>query len=263
MSDLRFIVRTEWDDFAAYIIQKNRFSLNNKWQRYIDYICRSAHKRKAIMRKGETLFRARMGSYRFKTPPWPNKWATLYPHPLHHKKMGAPPAILMREGRLNPKGITYLYLATDEKTALRECLPWVSAFVTVARFKLQQNIKILDLTTDMKKPPKKGGGWRSEEERVWFSLNNAFSEPVSPEKKVIDYIPTQYIAEVFKNNGWHGIKYKSSLSKTGCNIALFNKKLAKVDKCCLHSISNIALKSRRIGRWNTIDEIKQRPCVFY
>lgn len=50
------------------------------------------------------------------------------------------------EGRVNPKGISYLYLATDEKTAIYEMCPWVCKKVTVAKFDARKELRIVDLT---------------------------------------------------------------------------------------------------------------------
>lgn len=45
---------------------------------------------------------------------------------------------------------------------------------------------------------------------------------MSKEESDIGYLPTQAIAEYIKNNGYDGIKYSSSISKDGYNIAVFN-----------------------------------------
>ena len=46
--------------------------------------------------------------------------------------MLAPPAELATAGRANPRGISYLYCATDEPTCIAEIRPWKGAKVTVA-----------------------------------------------------------------------------------------------------------------------------------
>lgn len=65
----------------------------------------------------------------------------------------------------------------------------------------------------------------SEEEigaYVWGDINRAFSLPLDPGVEEKRYIPTQFIAELFKNRGYQGIAYKSSVREDGYNIVLFN-----------------------------------------
>src|SRR5262249_3112807 len=47
-------------------------------------------------------------------------------------KMVAPPYPLARPGRMNPLGITYLYVALEQATAIAEVLPWVHYFLWLA-----------------------------------------------------------------------------------------------------------------------------------
>ena len=51
-------------------------------------------------------------------------------------------------------------------------------------------------------------------------LSHEFSEPVSPELGPLDYVHTQYAAELFRDVGFRGIVYDSSLG-TGKNLVLF------------------------------------------
>ena len=44
---------------------------------------------------------------------------------------------------------------------------------------------------------------------VWRWIDLAFSEPVDREDSTVDYVPTQIIAELFKTNGFGGVKYRS------------------------------------------------------
>jgi len=257
--DGRTAVKTEWDDFFLYIKSKNRFLLNARWQSYIDFIIATARHRRICIRKGKVLSRARIGEYHFKKTLYPHRAAHFYSHPLPPRELKAAPASVLSEGRFNPRGLSYLYLADSDKTALLECQPWIAAPVTVAKYKIGRNMNVLDMTKELKMPPAPRGGWRSDEERIWFSLGTAFSEPIFPEAKAIDYIPTQYIAEVFKNAGWDGIKYKSAVHIDGYNVVLFKKKDALIVKCGLYRIESINLNAPFIGRWQTNGGVQQRP----
>lgn len=162
------------------------------------------------------------------------------PAPYNEPKRMCPLTDKAKEGRANPKGIPYLYLASNKETALSEVRPWIGAYVSVGQFKILKDIKVVNCTTDRKKTmfyfeepsPKE------REEAVWADIDKAFSKPISPSDDVADYVPTQVIAELFKANGFDGIGYRSSLC-TGYNIALFNIKDAELINCSLFEVTGV------------------------
>jgi len=93
-----------------------------------------------------------------------------------------------REGRVNPKGIPCLYLADDRKTAMMEVRPWVGSLVTVAKFATKKILTLVDCSNDIASPL--SGADKSieslndqeKEELVWWTLNDAFSTPVTPDE---------------------------------------------------------------------------------
>ena len=60
-------------------------------------------------------------------------------------------------------------------------------------------------------------------------LNTALSVPVRREDADIEYVPTQYVAEVIKDAGYDGILYASSLAHGGKNTVLFDPALLTVN----------------------------------
>ena len=54
--------------------------------------------------------------------------------------MGSPPPGKRRSGRVNPEGISVLYLTTDEKTALNEVRATAFDYVSVGNFRLKKDI---------------------------------------------------------------------------------------------------------------------------
>ena len=62
---------------------------------------------------------------------------------------GAPPADLMGNGRANPDHIRYLYLSEDPVTPVYEVRPIIGDTVSVAKFKLQKDVRLYDLTFDI------------------------------------------------------------------------------------------------------------------
>lgn len=60
-------------------------------------------------------------------------------------QMGAPPTKLASSGRANPVGIPYLYLGSTVDTAMSEVRPQPGELVCIAKFHLNNNMKIVDL----------------------------------------------------------------------------------------------------------------------
>ena len=53
------------------------------------------------------------------------------------------------------------------------------------------------------------------------------------------YAPTQVVAEVLRDEGYHGIRYQSAMRKDGVNIALFDVSSAKGSDPQLKRVSRI------------------------
>jgi hypothetical protein len=60
-------------------------------------------------------------------------------------QMGKPPREVTSSGRANPMGIPYLYVATNEETAVAEIRPCKSAIVCVAKYELTEELTFADL----------------------------------------------------------------------------------------------------------------------
>ena len=62
----------------------------------------------------------------------------------------------------------------------------------------------------------------------WAAIDQAFSTPVDSNAVEGRYIPTQTLAEMFRQDGFDGALYKSRLNGTGFNIVLFDLSCADV-----------------------------------
>jgi hypothetical protein len=163
------------------------------------------------------------------------------PHPASRMK---PIPNWSGEGRANPRGIPYLYLATERETALAEVRPWVGSRASIGLFQVRRSLTVIDCSRNhsdtmfyFKEPS------APERERaVWSSIDRAFAAPVERTDDVADYIPTQIIAELFKHKGYDGIAYKSAFGKKGFNIALFDIGAAVLTYCELHEVKGIDFK---------------------
>jgi len=258
-----FIPHPDWIKFVNYIKKKNRYRLSQDLETFIQKILDTSKNRKISVRKHRVFWRARFGEYWFPRPVWHDKYSCLYPHPLPCSKMGAPPTNKSKEGRLNPKGITYLYLSSDYQTALSEIRPRFNEPVSVGKFKIVRNQIVLDTTTSVivHDKLKYKDAEIQDINHIWESISDAFSNPVSYYEDNLQYVPTQYIAELFKEMGFDGVKYKSSVRKDGYNLLIFNNKVAKCIQCQLFYIDDIIYKTKSIGHPETHKEMESR--IFY
>ncbi len=152
----------------------------------------------------------------------------------------SPPSEASKEGRLNPSRISYLYTSTSQETALIETKAYKGQVISLATITPTIKLKILDLT----QVDKIYGEYKEQElkvENIISVISKKFSTP--NQGNVVDYIPTQYLAEFFKTSlGVDGIKFSSSLSSDGSNIVFFSDQYFKVIKTTLVKIDNINIK---------------------
>ncbi len=237
-----------WFQFKEHIITKKRYQTD--FQQFVEAIGEMSIKRHKTLEKGKQFFRARIGPDRNKRIPKENRLMSITPY--KGQEMQIPPFEKRRPGRANANGIGVLYLANDEPTAIAEVRPWKGALVSVVKFKLLSDIKIVDLTGERGDVPpllwlafQDSLDLQQLYESLWEQIDQEFSEPISPDDTDIYYIPTQIIAEVFWKKGASGVIYKSAMSDTGYNLVLFDQNLVKQDEesAKLIDITNINYKS--------------------
>ncbi len=105
--------------------------------------------------------------------------------------------------------------------------------------KLKKDIKVVDFqkparfsAMSLPKLPEK------EINYLWVGVQLSFSVSLSPDDK-LSYIPTQYIAELFKNQGYDGIAYESVQRKDYRNLVLFDRSNVEPGKMDERSIYGI------------------------
>jgi len=162
-------------------------------------------------------------------------------------KMGAPPNKLASHGRANPAGIPYLYLASNDTTAISEIRPHTGEIVNVAEFEIPDNLKIVDL----RNPRRTVSPFMLADESqvatlrgdIGFleQLGKELTQPVLPHAAAIDYIPSQYLCEFIKKCGHDGVMYRSSVGD-GVNIALFNPLSATVGAVTRRTVARVIVE---------------------
>jgi hypothetical protein len=257
-----FLNPEDWQGFTRYLSETNRFILSDYWEKFVDTIIGTAHKRVKTLEKGKTLVRARIGT----------SWVEFddgdeQPYPISPHEMGPPPKHLASAGRSNSEGIPYLYLATQVETAVAEVRPWIGAEVTIGFFKILSDLSIVDTSDDkpkntlslyefvnmdkedfdIRRKPNHGYTSVEKEEYIWGDINSAFSRPISPNEPLLKYLPTQFVSEKLKIEGYDGVAYKSSLNEKGYNIALFDPLKAKCTGCRMYEIKKMTYDFEESG----------------
>ncbi|MCH7303907.1 MULTISPECIES: RES family NAD+ phosphorylase [Acinetobacter] len=185
--------------------------------------------------QGDALFRARLSE-------------TM----LTASEMEKPPANLASAGRANPVGIPYLYLSNNIDTCIAEVRPSKGAKICIATFRLNNQIKLLDLTNPRERATflffndtelKEALDYTALLEKFSYEL----SLPVLPTRTNLDYIPTQFICEFFKAVcGYAGVIFKSSFG-FGDNIVLFNDEDITCERIMQYEISEVINKHSSIS----------------
>lgn len=162
-------------------------------------------------------------------------------------KMGMPPSNRTIGGRANPAGIPYLYLATDPNTAISEIRPNITDFITVGKFNAIKNIITIDLRKVSPFHFTLSENFLEGIELIGFfnRLASDLTIPINSNDSFLDYLPTQYLSEFFKQNGWDGIMYKSSFGP-GHNLALFSEEKVQCLEITHYEIINTSFETRSL-----------------
>lgn len=197
-----------WHQFSESIKRENRFH-NNMFNP--DAFASFLSVATKIYPKGTNFFRARITDSK-------NGFAP--------NEMFAPPLGRRRAGRINPEGIGVLYLASDNITALTEVRASVYDFVSIGEFRNKKDLRIVDLSSISKMSPFLYQG----DIEQFFVNRNVFKEmaleiakPLRRSDSILEYLPTQYISEFVKSQGYDGVAYESTLHSGGYNIAVYNE----------------------------------------
>ena len=239
-------------NFAYRVRQEARFIRTAEDDDFLREVVRTSESRTREMPVGFRLWRAQLGC------DWePEIQAGEY---LGDRSVVYSPSRMKplqdraREGRANPKGIPVLYLSTHRETAMSEVRLWVGSLVSCARFKTIRTLRIVDCSVRefrgiMFFPREPDAPVR--EKAAWTQINEAFSRPTTPADDTDSYVPTQVIAELFKNNGFDGIAYKSEFGSKGYNTVLFDPADAEVTSCTLFEAKSLKFEFEQTDntRW--------------
>jgi len=224
--------RSYWD-FKSSVSSTNRYIFSTDIQEFLDTILFTSKKRQTKFPRNTILWRAQIGC----REPFDENDVDDIPYEFERMK---PIEYRAVEGRANPKGIPYLYLATDKNTAMAEVRPWKGQRISLGLFRVTKILNVVDFSPKLVNPPVyfKETTPENREESVWAWMNDAFSQPTTASDDIAAYAATQIIAEMFKNNGADGIVYRSSLGD-GDNIMLFDLKSAEIVNCAVYIVDEL------------------------
>jgi RES domain-containing protein len=223
-------------NFAESIRREWRFTRSAEQQEFLSAVLHSSYSRRKQIAAGSAVWRAQVG----------NDWRSendeddSCPFPPERMK---PLPYQAAEGRANPKGIPYLYTASDRDTAVAEVRPWVGA-----EFRIQRELTIVNCVSPYRRLRARATepAAPERERAVWKDIDNAFSRPVTPHEHIADYVPTQVLAEFFKSQGLDGIRYRSSVGQ-GTNIVFFDLNVAEVVACGLFQVNWVKFTSIEVS----------------
>jgi hypothetical protein len=109
------------------------------------------------------------------------------------KDSGAPPCNKATSGRINPAGISYLYVAENAHTAIVEVRPIIGQMVSVAEIETKKKLKLFDFCAR----PVDTDGTRSGKMSIFDVMAKNFSMPNHIGE--FGYYPTQYISEMLRS----------------------------------------------------------------
>lgn len=245
--------------FASSVKSRYRYFPSVDAQRFIESLRLMVKDNEATLSNGATLVRAQLGcDYR---PLDDNKGRKVDEIPCAYApKRMKPLADRAKEGRVNPKGIPYLYLSNDLDTAIAETRTWIGQYVSLGLFDVNRDCRLVHFTEKRKRsviylssPPKE-----EIDGIVWEQVNQAFSRPVQPDDQTSEYVPTQVIAEFIKSLGYDGIVYRSRLGE-GLNIALFDIDVADLKSCELYQIDSVRYRHSMADNPYYVRPKKGRP----
>lgn len=226
-------IETIWSNFKEDIQHKNRFFSGKEITDILDklkFFDEKKNEGDSIMQTthpvdgklGLLFYRARIGNYINKDD----------------KEVLEPPCERATAGRCNPQGVSYLYVASNEDTAIAETKPNKGEQVTVAKIRIFPK-KIFSFNI-LEKADKLCLGSLIKTNDVRFLIgiiNNDLSKVITI-NYIIEYLPFQFLAEYIKNRKIDVFSFSSSIA-IGTNYVIFDSSNTKVESKTLYRIGNV------------------------
>lgn len=232
--------------FEQTVKRATRYVYNSEVSDFLAAVMDTSKSRIETVEKSFVLYRAQRG-YTWRMEHAGTEEEFEVPDAFDVERM-VPKAEYVGDGRINPRGIPCLYLATTQQAAMAEVRPWVGSYISLAQFKVMKDLVVVDCSRDKRlfpnwllyeKPVELPASKR--EEIAWGEINHALSRPVTPDDPITEYVPTQILAEAFRAHGYDGVVYRSLLG-SGLNVALFDCAAAELINCGLYETNKVEFK---------------------
>jgi len=211
-----------WDDFVEEIKTENRFHTKIMNVNLLDNFCKHTSR---ILDKDSIYYRTRFSDE----------------EGIDKSDMYAPPVHKVKNGRANPIGIPCLYLSNNIHTTLFELRAGTHDYLTVGTFQAKEKINIVDFTILDQTSP-----FMVEDLKIYATNKNHLKQisveiarPLRSTESDLDYLPVQYVVEFVKSRGYQGVQYKSTVNKSGYNLAIFNENLFNCIEAKVYIIKDI------------------------
>lgn len=229
----------DFDRFSNSVRRQARFVHERHVITFLNTLLETSKQRHRRISEGKYVWRAQLGYATEERMQDDVVWDEPVAYPPERMK---PLSHVACEGRVNPKGIPCLYVATDRETAMAEVRPWVGSKVSVGQLRTMRELALIDFSQGhnsrfnffFEEPPP-----AEREQHIWEQVDRAFSMPVTSDLATAEYVPTQVIAEFLKKKGFDGVAYKSQLGP-GFNLALFDLEAANVVNCSLYPVKSVS-----------------------
>ena len=203
-----------WQEYKRDLLVKNSFLIENKAKDTFKEILENL---KFTLDIDSRYYRARIG-YKEEKKDFGSSDMNIKV-PYKQKEISSPPILKAPAGRVNRQGISYLYLASNIKTAIGEVRPHPGHYLSIGEFtnikKLNladlRFINLIDYFLDKRK---------LKQYMLLKDLSNELSLPILPNERE-NYLVTQFISDIIRQLGFDGILFKSSISK-GHNLVVFD-----------------------------------------
>lgn len=200
---------SNWDVFKKYLRNTNRFHYKYINLEILETILKETE---TVIPAGKRFYRSRVSNEKGSRG-------------FARSEMGAPPDDVASAGRANSQGQSCLYLSNNRKTTVKEIRAHAFDYVTIATFRTNREIRVLDLSSITHSSP-----FYSRTSKVAYLVNenhlrkieNDMAKPMSRWDSELDYLPTQFISDFAKFLGYDGVKYYSTFDRIAYNLALFD-----------------------------------------
>ena len=153
----------------------------------------------------------------------------------------APPSEYASAGRCNPQGVSYLYAALEEHTAIAEIRPFIKDAISIALLKPKRDLRLVNFDFEPEAVV-------SGENFLFNSIQHDFAR--INKSKDGEYLITQFITSLIQHLGYDGLCFKSSLVKDGTNYVIFDPEICppiSSELCILPEVSYKFIKCNDFG----------------